>query len=38
LIAQAVWFKTATQLGENMKHSDIQKIYEAGLITEAMKK
>jgi uncharacterized membrane protein len=34
LIAQAVWFKTATQPGENMKHSDIQKIHEAGLITD----
>jgi uncharacterized membrane protein len=34
LIAWAVWFKTAFEPGENMKHSDIQRIHEAGLITD----
>jgi len=34
LIAEVVWFKTETQPGENMRHSDIQKLHEAGLITD----
>jgi uncharacterized membrane protein len=34
LIAGVTRFKTATQTGEKMKYADIQKLHEAGLITD----